>query len=708
MLSQCVHGSERAIYYLSKKFIQYETRYTELEKTCLALVWASKKLRHYLLAHTVHIVSQLDPLKYMFEKPALSGRLSRWLVMLSEFDLKFMPEKTIKGRAVAEFLAEHATNEETTEAYLLPDEELLMIRDDYWTLYFDGASNQKGCGVGVLLVSPEGAHIPISVKLDFEATNNTAEYEACIVGLEAAVSLGVKHLQVFGDSSLKINHISKRWKVRSTSLSKYQAHLDQIVEQFEKIEYTYLPRDDNQFADALAKLASMLNIPNEWDGMTLRVERRKEPAYCCAIDSEPENTEEEPWYTDILRYKTSGEFPPNTSPRAQKALRLLASQYSIILGELYKYTPNKIKLLCVHQNQAQRLMEEYHNGVCGPHMNGKMLSRKISRSGYYWTTMETDCHHFVKTCPKCQIFSNLNHLPPSELYTFTSPWPFSTWGIDIIGKVTPTGVGGHEYVLVAIDYFTKWVEAVSYAKLTAKHVARFLEKNIFCRYGVPHEIISDQGSHFRAEVQDLLEKYHVKHHKSSPYRPQMNGAVEAANKNIKVIIEKMAENYKDWPNKLHFALWGYRTSIRTSIGVTPYSLVYGMEAVQPIELEIPSLRIVLESKLPEADWVQARYDELVLLDERRLRALHHVQVYQKRIARQFNKRVKPRNIKEGDFVLKEVRAPTTDPRGKFRPNWTGPYFVKTILPGGAVQLADIDGAEFANLTNLDQLKKYYI
>ena len=83
----------------------------------------------------------------------------------------------------------------------------------------------------------------------------------------------------------------------------------------------------------------------------------------------------------------------------------------------------------------------------------------------------------------------------------------------------------------------------------------------------------------------------------------MNGAVESANKNITVIIKKMAENYKDWSNKLHFALWGYRTSIRTSIGVTPYSLVFGMDAVQPVELEIPSLRIVLESKLPEAEWV---------------------------------------------------------------------------------------------------------
>ncbi|XP_056697956.1 uncharacterized protein [Spinacia oleracea] len=321
----------------------------------------------------------------------------------------------------------------------------------------------------------------------------------------------------------------------------YQANLDKIVEQFEEIEFTYLPRDDNQFADALAKLSSMLNIPNEMERMNLRVERREEQATIASLTTDP--------------------------------------------------------------SQWQRSL------------------------GYYWTTMETDYYHFVKTFPKCQIFSNLNHLPPSELYTFTSPWPFSTGGIDIIGKIIPTGVRGHEYVLVAIDYFTKWVEACSFSKITAKHVAKFLERNIFYRYEVLHELISDQGSHCRAEVQDLLEKYRVKHHKSSPYRPKMNGAVESTNKKLKVIIEKMADNYKDWPNKLYFALWGYRNSIRTSIGVNPYSLVYGMEAVQPVELEIPSLRIVLESKFPEAEWVQSRYDELTLLDERRLRALHHMYVY---------------------------------------------------------------------------------
>ena len=171
---------------------------------------------------------------------------------------------------------------------------------------------------------------------------------------------------------------------------------------------------------------------------------------------------------------------------------------------------------------------------------------------------------------------------------------------------------------------------------------------------------------------------------------------------------KMTTNYKDWPQKLHFALWGYRTSVRTSTGATPFSLVYGMEAVQLIELEIPSLRIVLERKIPEAAWVQARYDELVMLDEHRLQAAHHVQVYQRRVARYFNKRVRTRNIKEGELVLKALRKSIMDPRGKFKPNWAGPYIVKKILSGGAVELTDIDGTEFRSLTNLDQLKKFYV
>ncbi|XP_074301267.1 uncharacterized protein LOC141632638 [Silene latifolia] len=165
---------------------------------------------------------------------------------------------------------------------------------------------------------------------------------------------------------------------------------------------------------------------------------------------------------------------------------------------------------------------------------------------------------------------------------------------------------------------------------------------------------------------------------------------------------------REWLEKIPFALWGYRTSIRTTTGATPYYLVYGMEVVQPVELEVPSLRILLESQVPKADWVQARYDSLVMLDERRLNALYHVQLYQKRIERAFNKKVKPRGISEGDLFLKSVRALLPiDPRGKFKLNWAGPYLVKKILSGGDVPLTNLDGNDFTNPKNLDQLKKYY-
>ena len=207
MLAQTVGKEERAIYYLSKKFLEYECKYTPLEKTCLALVWATKKLRHYMLSYSVKVYSKMDPIKYLFEKPILNGRLARWTLMLSEFDLKYVPLKVIKGRAVAEFFADNPVNDaQTVDTWSFPDEDILHTCVDSWDLYFDGASNLRGFGVGVLLISPEGEHTAIPVKLDFEVTNNAAEYEACLIGLQAAVSLGIKNLRVHGDSSL--NHQS--------------------------------------------------------------------------------------------------------------------------------------------------------------------------------------------------------------------------------------------------------------------------------------------------------------------------------------------------------------------------------------------------------------------------------------------------------------------------------------------------------------------
>ena len=157
---------------------------------------------------------------------------------------------------------------------------------------------------------------------------------------------------------------------------------------------------------------------------------------------------------------------------------------------------------------------------------------ELTADWFEYQIMETDCCQFVQRCSKCQMHGDLIHVPPSELHALTSPWPFLVWGIDIIGKISPKYSSGHEFILVAIDYFTKWMESASYARLTSAKVASFIRSHIICRHGVPHELISDRGSHFRAEVDTLLQSYGVQHHRSSAYRPQTNGAVEAANKNI--------------------------------------------------------------------------------------------------------------------------------------------------------------------------------
>ena len=205
----------------------------------------------------------------------------------------------------------------------------------------------------------------------------------------------------------------------------------------------------------------------------------------------------------------------------------------------------------------------------------------------------------------------------------------------------------------------------------------------------------------------MCEQFKIKHHNSAPYRPKMNGAVEAANKNLKKIIQKMTVTYKDWHEMLPFALHGYRTTVRTSTGATPFSLVYGMEAVLPIEVEIPSLRVLMEAQLKDAEWIQARYDQLNLIEGKRLTALCHGQLYQRRLMRAYAKKVHPRQFKEGDLVLRMMLPIQKDGRGKWMPNYEGPFVVKKAFSGGALILTNMDGEELPQPINADRVKKYY-
>ncbi|KAA3465818.1 RNA-directed DNA polymerase (Reverse transcriptase), Ribonuclease H [Gossypium australe] len=241
---------EQVIYYLSKKFTEYEAKYLSIEKFCCALVWATRRFRQYVLYRTTWLISKLDPIKYMMESPALSGRMARWQILLSEYDIVYVSQKSIKGSVIA---------------IDFPDKNLICVtkkeseslKEKSWKMSFDGASNALGHGIGAVLVSPEGDHYPFTARLNFFCTNNMAEYEACIMGLRAAIKQNVKVLAVSGDSALVIYQIRGDWKVRDSKLVKYRDLVAELVEEFEEVTFNYFPPEENQLTDALATLASM-------------------------------------------------------------------------------------------------------------------------------------------------------------------------------------------------------------------------------------------------------------------------------------------------------------------------------------------------------------------------------------------------------------------------------------------------------------------
>ena len=204
---------EQAIYYLSKKFTDYESRYSLLEKICCALAWVAQRLRQYMLYHTTWLIAKLDPIKFIFEKPSLSGRIARWQVLLSEFDILYVSQKAIKGSVIGDFLTERANKEYEPMSFDFPNEDLMTVlqiekeespKKDGWKMYFDGASNALRHGVGTVLISPKENHCPFTAKLSFDCTNNVAEYEACVIGLQTAIEKKIKKLTVYGDSALVI------------------------------------------------------------------------------------------------------------------------------------------------------------------------------------------------------------------------------------------------------------------------------------------------------------------------------------------------------------------------------------------------------------------------------------------------------------------------------------------------------------------------
>ena len=197
--------------------------------------------------------------------------------------------------------------------------------------------------------------------------------------------------------------------------------------------------------------------------------------------------------TPIISFLQDGHLPQDIDKA--KNIKKRAARFTVLNETLYKRGFSMPYLKCVDEEEAKYILEEIHEGVCGDHAGPRSLVSKVIQTGYFWPTMQADVVELIKRCDKCQRFENVQRLSTEKLTTITSPWPFSQWGIDIVGPL-PIGKGQVKFLLVAINYFTKWVEAEALATITEAKIRSFVWKNIICRFGILMTIISDNGRQF--------------------------------------------------------------------------------------------------------------------------------------------------------------------------------------------------------------------
>nr|KYP68865.1 Retrovirus-related Pol polyprotein from transposon 297 family [Cajanus cajan] len=675
------------VYFISRALQEAESRYQYLEKTVLALVHTARRLRHYFQSHKI-LVRTDSPIVKVLRKPELAGRMVAWSIELSQFDVRFEPRGPIKAQSMTDFVNEFTPS-------IIPEPPI-------WKLHVDGSSNKQGSGAGIILEGPGKMVIEQSLQFGFKASNNQAEYEALLAGLRLAADLGITKVQCFSDSQVVTEqvNVNGNFQIKEPTLLLYFHAFQKLKNGFETVQVNHTPREHNTRADRLAKLASSKKTSHLRSMIQQELPSPSvDETECMQIDQGNPC-----WMDPIVNHLQTGELPED--PLKAKRIRITAARYILIAGELYKRGISSPLLKCLAPEQAHYVLREIHEGICGTHSGSRTLAAKVVRAGYYWPTMVADCAEFVQQCKPCQQFGPITHQPPEELHSITVPWPFSIWGMDILGPFPPAKAQV-KFLIVAVDHFTKWIEAEAVATITASNVQRFFWKNVITRFGIPYALITDNGLQFTdRRFNDFLSGLGIKHKMTSVEHPQSNGQAEAANKVIlKELKRRLAMTKGSWPDHLPEILWAYRCTPQSSTKETPFRLAYGTDAMIPVEVGEPSLR---RQQFNEATNREALNIELDMIDEIRERALVNMEACRTRAARKIRTKIKPRRFLPGDLVWRVTGEARKDKaQGKLAPNWDGPYRIQHSLQNGAYKLEELNGKTIPRTWNATHLKHYF-
>ena len=470
------------------------------------------------------------------------------------------------------------------------------------------------------------------------------------------------------------------------------------------------------------------------------------------------NGKEEPdWRTPFINYLTHGRLTTEASTTERQQIAIRSRPYMLNHNEiLLKEGPDGIRRICVAGPITTAIITEAHEGIVGGHFSANITLHKVLTALYWWPSMKKDIHLYCTQCDICQrvgskISTNLQPLHP------TMPTEvFQKWGLDFIGPVNPPAKGTkNRYIITATDYTTKWVEARALKDNTAKSTTKFPFEEIITKFGCPLEFVSNQGSHFINDtIKVFTQEFMILHWKSTTYYPQANGQEESTNNVIKIALTKMVNaNRTDWDTKLHASLWAYRTAYKVTTKHSPFSLVFGTEALLPMAYLHSD---VYQKRNQEIHPIlEKRMEQLKVMDLTRHEAeenMKHMQLLRK------ERHDKPRmktpckhcahgetkpsqketkrhdtlkgvttqatediehslsnkgleqtsthktRLYPGQRILWHLRHKIPGP-GKFKIRWAGPYLIKQVYDNGSVDVTTLQGDSLRRV-NMNKLKPY--